>query len=333
MWLEATRVSTAPGSTVSRITGSPVMTAASERVVGMPSANMASLTMYSRSTGPERGAAVAAAGERGGARALELDVAADAVRVDDLAEQDRPAVAELGHEIPELVAGIGHGDGVGARGNRLSGQDFGALRGLQQVRIEPELDRQRPVQLDQPGRGHGGRRDAGKEAVRQRRIRVLEGEMDCHGLKIGLERLMAKARAQIGQKWALRAQNSPFPWLPPPASSGKPCRNFGPAWISRPIRPLRHHFGTTMHRYRSHTCGALRESNIGETIRLSGWVHRVRDHGGVLFIDLRDHYGLTQCVVDPDSPAFSQAEKLRSEFVVKMDGKVRRRPAEQEHRQ
>ena len=55
-----------------------------------------------------------------------------------------------------------------------------------------------------------------------------------------------------------------------------------------------------MHRYRSHTCGALRESNIGETIRLSGWVHRVRDHGGVLFIDLRDHYGLTQCVVDPD---------------------------------
>ncbi|MDI3563697.1 aspartate--tRNA ligase [Bradyrhizobium sp. Arg816] len=81
-----------------------------------------------------------------------------------------------------------------------------------------------------------------------------------------------------------------------------------------------------MHRYRSHKCGDLRESNIGETIRLSGWVHRVRDHGGVLFIDLRDHYGLTQCVVDPDSPAFALAEKLRSEFVVKMDGKVRRRP-------
>ena len=81
-----------------------------------------------------------------------------------------------------------------------------------------------------------------------------------------------------------------------------------------------------MHRYRSHTCGALRESNIGETVRLSGWVHRVRDHGGVLFIDQRDHYGLTQCVVDPDSPAFSLAEKLRSEFVVRMDGKARRRP-------
>src|SRR5437588_6267795 len=81
-----------------------------------------------------------------------------------------------------------------------------------------------------------------------------------------------------------------------------------------------------MHRYRTHTCGQLRESNIGETVRLSGWVHRVRDHGGVLFIDLRDHYGLTQCVVDPDSPAFAQAEKLRSEYVVRMDGKARRRP-------
>jgi aspartyl-tRNA synthetase len=81
-----------------------------------------------------------------------------------------------------------------------------------------------------------------------------------------------------------------------------------------------------MHRYRTHTCGALRESHIGETVRLSGWCHRIRDHGGVLFIDLRDHYGLTQCVVDPDSPAFKLAEKLRSEWVVRMEGKVRRRP-------
>jgi aspartyl-tRNA synthetase len=82
-----------------------------------------------------------------------------------------------------------------------------------------------------------------------------------------------------------------------------------------------------MHRYRSHTCGALRESNIGETVRLSGWVHRMRDHGGVLFIDLRDHYGLTQVVADPDSPAFKDAEKLHAEWVIKVDGKVRRRPA------
>jgi aspartyl-tRNA synthetase len=81
-----------------------------------------------------------------------------------------------------------------------------------------------------------------------------------------------------------------------------------------------------MHRYRSHTCGALRQSDIGQSVRLSGWCHRIRDHGGVLFIDLRDHYGLTQCVVDPDSPAFQDAEKLRSEWVVRLDGKVRRRP-------
>ena len=81
-----------------------------------------------------------------------------------------------------------------------------------------------------------------------------------------------------------------------------------------------------MHRYRTHTCGALRESHIGEIVRLSGWCHRIRDHGGVLFIDLRDHYGITQCVVDPDSAAFADAEKLRSEWVVRMEGKVRHRP-------
>ena len=82
-----------------------------------------------------------------------------------------------------------------------------------------------------------------------------------------------------------------------------------------------------LHRYRSHTCGQPNESLVGQKIRLSGWCHRIRDHGGVLFIDLRDHYGLTQCVVDPDSPAFAQAEKLRSEWVVRLDGEVRKRPA------
>jgi aspartyl-tRNA synthetase len=81
-----------------------------------------------------------------------------------------------------------------------------------------------------------------------------------------------------------------------------------------------------MHRYRSHTCGALREADIGQEVRISGWCHRIRDHGGVLFIDLRDHYGLTQVVADPDSPAFKVAETLRAEWVVRIDGKVRRRP-------
>jgi len=81
-----------------------------------------------------------------------------------------------------------------------------------------------------------------------------------------------------------------------------------------------------MHRYRSHKCGELRESDIGQTVRLSGWCHIIRDLGGVLFIDLRDHYGITQCVVDADSPAYRVAEKLRSEWVVRMDGRVRIRP-------
>jgi len=82
-----------------------------------------------------------------------------------------------------------------------------------------------------------------------------------------------------------------------------------------------------MHRYRSHTCGVLREGDIGKEVRLSGWCHRIRDHGGVLFIDLRDHYGITQVVADPDSPSFKDAERLRSEWVIRVDGKVRKRPA------
>ncbi|MFT0892609.1 aspartate--tRNA ligase [Pseudochelatococcus sp. G4_1912] len=81
-----------------------------------------------------------------------------------------------------------------------------------------------------------------------------------------------------------------------------------------------------MHRYRSHTCGALRETDIGSEVRLSGWCHRIRDHGGVLFIDLRDHYGLTQCVANSDSPAFEALSHVRAEWVVKIDGKVRPRP-------
>ena len=81
------------------------------------------------------------------------------------------------------------------------------------------------------------------------------------------------------------------------------------------------------HVYRSHTCGQLRIDHKGQDVRLSGWVHRVRDHGGLLFIDLRDHYGLTQIVIDPASPAFKAAEKVRSEWVIKVDGKVQPRPA------
>jgi aspartyl-tRNA synthetase len=83
-----------------------------------------------------------------------------------------------------------------------------------------------------------------------------------------------------------------------------------------------------MHAYRSHNCGALRKKDVGTHVRLSGWVHRVRDHGGLLFIDLRDHYGLTQIVVDPASPAFKLAEKVKPEWVIRVDGEVVARSAE-----
>jgi aspartyl-tRNA synthetase len=80
-----------------------------------------------------------------------------------------------------------------------------------------------------------------------------------------------------------------------------------------------------MHNYRTHKCDELRSNNIGEQVRLSGWVHRIRDHGGLLFIDLRDHYGVTQCVVEPGMEAFSVAEKIRSEWVVCLTGTVKAR--------
>lgn len=77
-----------------------------------------------------------------------------------------------------------------------------------------------------------------------------------------------------------------------------------------------------MHAYRTHTCAALTKSNEGDMVRLSGWVHRVRDHGGVLFIDLRDHYGVTQVIADADSPVFNQVEAVRSEWCIRIDGNV-----------
>ena len=83
-----------------------------------------------------------------------------------------------------------------------------------------------------------------------------------------------------------------------------------------------------MHAYRSHTCAALTAANVGETVRLSGWVHRVRDHGGVLFIDLRDHFGVTQVLCDGDSAAFAELEKVRSEWCIRIDGTVKARDAD-----
>ena len=83
-----------------------------------------------------------------------------------------------------------------------------------------------------------------------------------------------------------------------------------------------------MHAYRSHSCAELNAAHVGETVRLAGWVHRIRDHGGVLFIDLRDHYGITQVLCDPDSPVFNEVEKVRSEWCIRIDGNVKARDAD-----
>ncbi len=80
-----------------------------------------------------------------------------------------------------------------------------------------------------------------------------------------------------------------------------------------------------MHAFRSQTCAELNKSHVGQNVRLSGWVHRVRDHGGLLFIDLRDHYGMTQVMADPDSPVFAEIEKVRSEWCIRIDGEVKAR--------
>jgi aspartyl-tRNA synthetase len=83
-----------------------------------------------------------------------------------------------------------------------------------------------------------------------------------------------------------------------------------------------------LHRYRSHTCGALRDGNVGNHVRLSGWVHNIRDLGGLLFIDLRDHYGITQIVAEPGSAAFKDMERARKEWVIRIDGDVKKRTPE-----
>ena len=83
-----------------------------------------------------------------------------------------------------------------------------------------------------------------------------------------------------------------------------------------------------MHAYRTHTCGALRLSDAGANVRLSGWIHRKRDHGGLVFVDLRDHYGLTQIVLSPQTPGFALIERLRAESVIRVDGEVVARSAE-----
>jgi aspartyl-tRNA synthetase len=92
--------------------------------------------------------------------------------------------------------------------------------------------------------------------------------------------------------------------------------------LSNPSKNRAFPEGSAMHAYRTHTCGQLRKSDVGQTVRLSGWVNRRRDHGGLIFVDLRDHYGITQCVIEPDAKAFALVDTARSEWVLTLTGKV-----------
>ena len=176
MWLVATRVSTAPGSTVSRTTGSPVATAASERVVGNAECRHRLADDVFAQHRAQRRAAVATARERRRARALELDVAPHAGAIDHLAQQDGATVAELRHEVAELMAGIGECDRLRADGNAVAGQDFYCLRRREHLGIEAELPGQRLIDLDQPRGGDRRRIELRIEAFRQPRVAVVEAE-------------------------------------------------------------------------------------------------------------------------------------------------------------
>ena len=83
-----------------------------------------------------------------------------------------------------------------------------------------------------------------------------------------------------------------------------------------------------MHKYRTHTCSSISKKNSGSTVKLSGWIHRKRDHGNLLFFDLRDHFGLTQFVIENSSNFFKTVEKIKPESVVCLSGKVVNRPKE-----
>ena len=83
-----------------------------------------------------------------------------------------------------------------------------------------------------------------------------------------------------------------------------------------------------MTRYRTHNCNELTKDHVGQTVKLAGWVHRKRDHGGLVFIDLRDHFGLTQLVIDTDDASFADVEAVRTESVISIEGRVKERTAE-----
>ncbi len=175
IWLAATRVSTAPGSASSRSTCSPVVTAASARVVGMPKAAIASADDVFAQHRPQRRAPVAAPRKRRGARALQLDVAPLPVAPDHLAQQDGAPVAQARREMAELVAGIGQGDRLGTLGHRIAGQHRHALGPGQPGGVEAQRLRQRGVQPHQARCRDRRGVEAREQPFGQPRVGIVEG--------------------------------------------------------------------------------------------------------------------------------------------------------------
>jgi hypothetical protein len=230
MWLAATRVSTAPGSTVSRNTGWPVATTASARVVGMPRACIASPISTSRSIGPTAALPSPPREKRRPAGALQGDVAAPAGAIDHLAEQHRPAVAELRREAAELMAGIRLGDRLGAFGNGVAGEESSAGLARQDGGVETELLGQRRVEEQRLRRRCGLRAPGHGKALELAGVGVFEAQEaaaamgDIRGTAASLNDFAARVRRRDGRSaetGCIRPAASAPSRRPPPAP---PCR-------------------------------------------------------------------------------------------------------------
>jgi hypothetical protein len=185
MWLDATRVRIAPGEGVSRQTGSPVVTAASARVVGTPSAAMASLTMYSRSTGPSA-ARPSPRREYGvGPAPLSRMSRQYTGAVDDLAKKNGASITELRDESPELVAGISHRERLATLGHQVTRKHLHTLRCGEPFWIEAEVQSELRIQPDQTRCSDRSRPEPRKKAIRQPRVAVIKFiEFDCLSLHV-----------------------------------------------------------------------------------------------------------------------------------------------------
>ena len=210
MWLEATRVRTPPGSMLSRLTVSPVHIAASERVVGNPQGRHGLADNVFTDHRPERCAPVAAAGKLCRSGSFELDVIAPAVGAEDFAEQHRPAIAELGHEVSELMPGIGLRYGLRPRRDGISGKNCDAFLAAQIGRVDAKALRQRIVKPEQFRRCDFGRGDALVEGAGKARVAVVERNSGCGFRRWGRGIILQGCKAVMALKLGFQSEKQGF---------------------------------------------------------------------------------------------------------------------------